>query len=315
MLTEGAAMWHAMYEDLSTISGVEVYSLRDARLPPADRASDTTVANSNGTISTVDAHVREAFFNLAISCDATLVIAPEFDRHMFKYTQGIEAFGVSLLSPNSQFIEIASDKNRTCTLLTDNHIRVPLGRALMPHDEWPNDFELPFVMKVNDGAGSMCELVETETTQSRAGVMRIEQLVKGSACSVSFLCRGANSPIACPPMSQILSADGKFQYLGGTRVMDRNLANRASNLATKAIRAMPPTTGYAGVDLVMGDDEDGSGDYVIEINPRLTTSYLGLRRISNMNLAEAMLTIARGEDTDVTFQDAAVSFGADGTIR
>ena len=45
--------------------------------------------------------------------------------------------------------------------------------------------------------------------------------------------------------------------------------------------------GYLGVDLILGTEADK--DYVIEINPRLTTSYLILRQAAKENLAEAII--------------------------
>ena len=57
---------------------------------------------------------------------------------------------------------------------------------------------------------------------------------------------------------------------------------------------MPGLLGYVGVDLVLGDAADGSRDYAIEINPRLTTSYVGLRALADFNIAEAMLRAANG---------------------
>ena len=42
-----------------------------------------------------------------------------------------------------------------------------------------------------------------------------------------------------------------------------------------------------------------SGDRVIEINPRLTTSYVGLRALARFNLAEALLAVIRiGEESE-----------------
>ena len=55
---------------------------------------------------------------------------------------------------------------------------------------------------------------------------------------------------------------------------------------------MPGLQGYVGVDVVLGDDRR---DWAIEINPRLTTSYVGLRALARFNLAEAMLAAVRGD--------------------
>ena len=73
--------------------------------------------------------------------------------------------------------------------------------------------------------------------------------------------------------------------------------------------------GYVGVDLVLGDNADGNGDRVIEINPRLTTSYVGLRAAAQANLAAAMLAAAEDRRPDMRFSPKSLQFDADGTVR
>lgn len=298
-------MWQAVVEDFRRLPDVDVYSLRDARLP----------ASTTENLTSVYEHPRESFFNLAVGCDYTLIIAPEFQQHLLRYTAGIEAFGVKLLSPNTNFVQLAGDKTRTSDRLSGFKVPTPHGVKLQPGESVPHDFKFPAVMKTNDGAGSMCEVIDTPPQQTYEDVMRIEQMVNGVACSVSFFCQGAGQPIACPPMRQILSSDGRMTYLGGARMMDQDLAERATALASKAIAAMPATNGYVGVDLVLGDDSAGKDDVVIEINPRLTTSYIGLREIAESNLAEAMLHIAQGNAAAPSFSSRNVHFDADGTIN
>ena len=53
-------------------------------------------------------------------------------------------------------------------------------------------------------------------------------------------------------------------------------------------RAIPGLWGYVGVDLVIGDN----GPVVLEVNPRLTTSYIGLSRSIGHNVAELLLRLA-----------------------
>ena len=161
----------------------------------------------------------------------------------------------------------------------------------------------------------MVQIVDHRPTNQPTTVMRLEQFVAGMACSVSFFCRANEQPIACPPMQQILSRDGNLQYLGGQRIMDSQLTARATRLGHDAIRAMPNSDGYMGVDIILGEDESGDQDFVIELNPRLTTSYIGLRRIANSNLAQAMIDIALGREPTVCFSDRFVAFDGDGTVR
>jgi hypothetical protein len=54
---------------------------------------------------------------------------------------------------------------------------------------------------------------------------------------------------------------------------------------------------------------------VIEINPRLTTSYVGLRALASENLAAAMLDVASGRTPRLSFADRQLEFDSDGTIR
>jgi predicted ATP-grasp superfamily ATP-dependent carboligase len=60
-------------------------------------------------------------------------------------------------------------------------------------------------------------------------------------------------------------------------------------LGDQAVRAILGLQGYVGVDLILGKGEDGALDQVIEINPRVTTSYVGLRALAKTNLAKAMM--------------------------
>ena len=57
--------------------------------------------------------------------------------------------------------------------------------------------------------------------------------------------------------------------------------------------AMPPTVrGFVGVDLLLGEQQ--ADDCVIEINPRLTTSYVGLRRMIHGNVAARLFDLESG---------------------
>jgi predicted ATP-grasp superfamily ATP-dependent carboligase len=129
--------------------------------------------------------------------------------------------------------------------------------------------------------------------------------------SVAFLC---GPGVACPlaPCEQRLSHDGRFTYLGGRLPLAPELADRAVGLGRRALGALPSALGYVGIDLVLGADPAGAADYVIEVNPRLTTSYVGLRAASQSNLAAAMLASAQGEASDLVFAPFPLNFDANG---
>lgn len=47
--------------------------------------------------------------------------------------------------------------------------------------------------------------------------------------------------------------------------------------------------------MILGRREDGGDDRVLEVNPRLTTSFVGLRRWTDRNLLMALLAVADGD--------------------
>ena len=162
------------------------------------------------------------------------------------------------------------------------------------------------------------QVLKRSITQRRRGrgegeakQYRLEQFCPGLSASVAVLC-GPVGNTALQPCEQRLDLK-TFEYLGGNTPISEEHAKRAKSLALAAIEAMPPTTGYVGVDLVLGDRNDGSQDVVIEINPRLTTSYVGLRQACRQNLAQAMLDVACGRPVDLSFGAERVEFRGDGS--
>ena len=130
----------------------------------------------------------------------------------------------------------------------------------------------------------------------------IQPLVPGRAASVAFLV-GPNQTLALPPCWQHL--DDHFHYRGGSTPIPERSAFRACSIAREAIANVPGMHGYVGVDLVLGEK-----DWAIEINPRLTTSYIGLRRLAETNVAEALLRIVQGKPVALLWRESGVDFSA-----
>ncbi len=173
--------------------------------------------------------------------------------------------------------------------------------ATAPAEDWPST-RVPAVLKPRDGAGScdthLCVDDATFRRQMLAAVAAgqtiiAQDYVLGQSASVAFLV-GPNQTLALPPTFQTLSDDGRFQYLGGELPISPALADRATALGRRAVACVTGLLGFVGVDLILGNAADGSQDVAIEINPRLTTSYVGLRAHTEANLAAALLTVFEG---------------------
>ena len=171
------------------------------------------------------------------------------------------------------------------------------GRAL--------GLSFPLVIKPRDGAGSLATRLVRDPgalatcvaglrNEYANGEWIAQPYVVGLAASVVCLV-DSQGPRPLPPAAQELSSDDRFSYRGGSLPLSADLADRASQLACRAVQAIKGLRGYVGVDLVLGERQDGEDDYVIEINPRLTTSYLGLRAVCRQNLANAILAACLDE--------------------
>lgn len=312
LLREGAAMAGALAADFLAIGGVEVSAVLDHRLPGSIlRGSRITTAADAG-------QVRRAAETLAAEADWTVVIAPEFTGHLLRWRELVEAAGGRVLGPATATVRLCSDKQATAEHLAAAGISTPQGQMVRPGDSWPTNVPYPAVFKPRDGAGSQgIRLLHDSQGIQDLNVsedMRVEEFCPGTAASVAFLCGPAGN-VALAPCRQRLSDDGRFCYLGGSLPLPAELAHRATALAGRAVATLPDALGYVGVDLVLGDDPSGKLDVVIEINPRLTTSYVGLRAAARQNLAAAMIDVAEGRSAELSFRVEPIEFDADGTLR
>ena len=316
--TEGWAMLSAVIEDFARCPGVQTVTLIDSPL-----ASSLQPLN-------VEAHVlrpgaeEKAFRALAADCAWTLVIAPEFAEILAERCRWVEEVGGRLLGPSSSAVRLTADK-RTLARHWQTH-GIPTPPAVeVTSPPTSIDFSYPLVCKPRDGAGSQAtflvhgeaELARTilqAETEGWSGRLILQPYLPGRAVSVAFLASGERL-LSLPAVEQHLSDDGRFHYLGGRLPLPPELARRARSLAEKAVRTLPGLHGYFGVDLVLGAAADGSEDAVIEINPRLTTSYIGLRRLARFNLAEALLALVTGATLPAeNWRTGLITFSADGRV-
>ena len=232
----------------------------------------------------------EERFDFAVqTADWTILIAPETGGELFRLAKRVEQLGGNLLGPSSTAVELTSDKLALAKHWQTCGVRTP--RVLNSEER-----TFPCVVKPRDGAGSNATfLIRDEADWKNAkdqfpSNAIVQPFISGIAASVAFVI--GNSAVPLVPTRQIQSDDGHFHYLGGELPIEPELAVRAIQIGLRAVECVPGLFGYVGVDLILGNS--ATHDSVIEINPRLTTSYIGLRRLAKTNLASAMLAIAAG---------------------
>jgi predicted ATP-grasp superfamily ATP-dependent carboligase len=299
MYLEGRAMRDAVAEDFRRIAGVEAFVFPDSAVPVDDYT----------------------FSDAANAADWAVVIAPEVGGTLAGLAEEVWPTSSRFLGPSLPAIRRTTDKLALSEHWYDNDVPTPetWEREPSPREAFP------VVWKPQDGAGSHATFrlqSATDLTRARArleadnhtGPMILQEFVAGQAVSVAFLC-GPAGYVPLVPAFQLLSDDGRMRFLGGELPIPPDLAARAVKLAQRAVDCVPGLLGYVGVDLVLGDAGNGTRDFAIEINPRLTTSYVGLRALAEVNLAEAMLKAANGELREPPkWKPGRVRFGTDGSV-
>lgn len=249
--------------------------------------------------------------------EATLAIAPETDGVLFDLAK---RYSSNWLGCSPEAIALAGDKLAMAAYWRERGVRAPATT-----DREPTRCEaFPVIWKPRDGCGSSAtyllknafDLASAAASRMSepAGPMIVQEFVPGRAASLAFLC-GPSGNVPLIPAFQQLSTDGRFKYHGGEMSIPAPLAERAIAIGSRAVSGVPGLKGYVGVDLVLGDAEDGSRDYAIEINPRLTTSYVGLRALAEFNLAEAMLAMALNQPLPaLAWKAGRIRFASDGSV-
>ena len=258
--------------------------------------------------------------NKRVRADWTLALAPEFADLLGERCRWVEQCGGRWLGSRSEAIRLTSDKLRLAERFQQQGIPTPATQSW----QWSNvSPPFPFVLKPRFGAGSqatylchnLADFVAAQAFQGDGwtGEMIAQPSCAGDAASVALLC-GHGQAIALPAAAQQLSCDGRFRYEGGSLPLSPELNERAQRLARQAVGVVQGLFGYVGVDVVLGASNED--DRVIEINPRLTTSYVGLRRLARFNLAEALLMVTAGAALPrLDWHTEKIRFYADGRVE
>lgn len=289
---EGRMMLEALAADAAKDARLDVTVLVEAgrSLDLPARARGVSVPSGSGVASLVAA-ARDA--------DWTVVVAPETDGTLAALVRTVRSAGCRVLAPAERVIDVASDKQATVDALAARGIPVPAGRALAAGEALPTGFHLPAVRKARDGCGGDgLEFLAVPGMTPAACPTRLEAFVGGTPVGVSCIC-GPRSVAALQPMLQVFTDGPAPRYLGGDRVTEAHLAARATALALGAATALGADAGWLGVDMILGARSDGRDDRVLEVNPRLTTSFVGLTGLYATSLVAAMIDAAVGASTPV----------------
>jgi predicted ATP-grasp superfamily ATP-dependent carboligase len=291
---EGLAMFRAVLGDARRDPRLEVTAVIDAARPvPIPAGVRSRLVPAGADLATLVAEAARA--------EMTIVVAPETAGLLACRVAAVREAGGNVLASDAAFIEVAADKQATVQALAAAGVPVPAGRFLPAGAAWPAEFARPAVRKPCDGAGGEALIVVRPDARPPAPAdraTRLEVLAAGLPVGVSCLC-GPGGAVPLVPLRQRFAAGPGSPYVGGEPLADEDLARRAAALAVRAIAAVERATGgrargWVGVDMILGRPADGRGDRVLEVNPRLTTSFVGHAAGAATSLVRQLIDVAAG---------------------
>ncbi|UJX48150.1 ATP-grasp domain-containing protein [Xanthobacter sp. YC-JY1] len=227
---------------------------------------------------------------LADEADLIWPVAPETGGILADLVRMLAATGKPVLASTPEAILIATSKLETARRL---------AQAGVPHIPTYPLAEAPEISgaritKPDDGAGCDATFLwpagVPATPEATENVV-IQPYVAGEAASLTVLVVAGEARLLCVNRQHIAVRDGRLS-LSGLTVGAQTDDGRLAALARAVVAACPGLDGFIGIDIILTD----AGPVVVEINPRLTTAYAGLRQALGLNPATLLPALAAGAD-------------------
>jgi predicted ATP-grasp superfamily ATP-dependent carboligase len=288
LAVEGDMMLKALLSDLLEIDGVEIITTRDARLETPDLPVKFQLL-----------HCVEDFRKVWLNCfafaDAVWPIAPEYGDILKHISEQVINAGKLLLNSPPQAVQIASSKMETAIRLSESGVSVvPTYRF---EDSIP-DRSGSWVLKPDDGVGcqgikvcrdrdDLCAQIASLPTDRE---YVIQPFIYGTPISINLLTYNGKTFMLSINQQRIVRTDSGFLLLGCVVNGYSEHRARFHKIGRDLVNAMPDLWGIVGVDMI--DTEHGL--QVLEVNPRITTSYVGLKESTGVNPAALVLDLLDG---------------------
>ncbi len=270
-LLEGRAMLRSL---VSSFSGMGY----DVRYTTAGASIDHGTA-----VSSNESDLGMVLERESRKVDAALVIAP--DDLLAELTAIIEDNTLNL-GCSAETIALCADKLECSRVLGLAGIDVPLCL-----DEGQQGYpDTPYVVKPRYGCASEDTRLCYGPTVEKGYVAT--EYIEGEHVSVSLM--GGDHPVVLTINKQLIDIDvavdnSPIGYMGSIIPYRTGMDDVLHDTAMETSRILG-CRGYIGIDIIVGDHP-----YVIDVNPRPTTSLVGICKVIRPSIAELLIRSRSGE--------------------
>lgn len=246
----------------------------------------------------------EEIARLGALCDEGLVIAP--DHLLAKYTKNLEDVTRNI-GCNSFSVAVCANKKRTGQILHAHGIDVPREVASGRR-----------IVKQISGCGAVgVRLSDEPAGEGEFGQEYIEgehlsmSLIGGRVVGEVCLYYTGKGPLLLALNRQDIrfGLDGHVTYHGGETPVDHPGKDEMYAVASKVISVLG-CQGYVGVDMVVTPDRI----VVVDVNPRPTTSIIGIAACMEEEIAQVILDASYGRSPESVHLNGHAYFSSDGQV-
>ncbi len=287
---EGDLMLAAILQDLASQPQLELIILRDSRLSEINLSPGSTPYEVFWVQSSK--HFTQQWEKALAHADTSFVIAPETGGQLEKTQQAIINSGSSYLGSSQTVSQLCTNKLKCYEHLVSSNISIVTTEIASQWYPSKLEYTEAVVIKPIDGAGCLNTFFFEHKKQAQnylqnnssldLSTLIVQPYIEGTAASLSLFISDATVTVLSINRQLISQQQSQLIFRGceaNTIKTDEFSKSHAQEFAEEIYKALPELWGFVGIDFVLSP----SGPNLIEINPRLTTSYIGLKSVLNFN--------------------------------
>jgi predicted ATP-grasp superfamily ATP-dependent carboligase len=240
---------------------------------------------------------------LAPSSDMGLVVAP--DLLLARYTQILEQHTHNL-GCGFMTAAVCANKVRTEKILRSHGVPVPAEVSQGKKVIKPQKGCGTQGVRISDGVPNKDEFSQEYIEGEHVSVSIVASRIVGDACQ--YFSGKPPLVLAVNRQNIEIGSDGVFHYRGGETPVHPAREGEIIAVANKVAEVLG-CQGYCGVDMVVADQV-----YVVDVNPRITTSVVGITACMKEEIADILVAASKGGGPDQVHLAGSVRFDTNGKV-
>ena len=228
-------------------------------------------------------NIIEDIVNYKSDFEKFLILAPEENQQMFRIIKSLEKNKINLINCTSNFINITGNK-----ITTYDYLKKINGNLIEVYKDYKEiNKDLSVVSKLIDGLGSekLCIFKNREDLENNKNKISkkhfFQKYYEGEVVGINI--------VASKNKIKILSINQQiYNYISKHEItLDQiyfgkynNMINAFYSFVENVMKNFDGYNGFFGIDVILTIDKK---ILFLEINPRLTTSYIGLSKSLGFN--------------------------------